>query len=71
VEWRAYWGYQRRDSPALLGTTIGYGVTDGVELVAVANRGLTSDAPPWGLRLGVLLRVPLSRTSSGPNPPGA
>jgi hypothetical protein len=57
LEWRAYWGYQQQDSPALLGITLGQRLTDVLELAATANRGLTSDAPPWELRLGLLVRL--------------
>jgi hypothetical protein len=61
VEGRAYWGYQQRDSPVLLGTTIGHRLADAIELAGTVNRGLSADAPPWELRLGIVLRTPLRR----------
>ena len=56
VEWRAYQGYERHDRPALLGVTLGRPVTRAFDLAATLNRGVNADAPPWEVRLGVVLR---------------
>lgn len=55
LDWRGYWGWQQDDKPMVLGVTGGWRVTDTVELLGVVDRGLTSDAPPWTLRLGAVL----------------
>jgi hypothetical protein len=55
AEWRGYSGYQERDKPQVLGLTVGVPMRQ-VELRAGMARGLTSDAPPYEARVGVVLR---------------
>ncbi len=57
VDWRGYWGWQQYDKPMVLGLTAGWRAGDAVELLATVDRGLTSDAPPWTMRVGVVLYV--------------
>lgn len=57
LDWRAYWGWQQEDQPMVLGVTGGWRVFDSVELLGTLDRGLTRDAPPWALRVGVVLYV--------------
>ncbi len=69
VEWRAYFGYERHDRPQVLGFTLG--IANGpVEWLAILNRGLGPDAPPWEVRLGVGVRVRAPWARPEP-PPGA
>jgi hypothetical protein len=55
LEWRGYWGYERDDRPSLIGLTFGQLATRGLELAGTLNRGISSDAPPWEIRLGTII----------------
>ncbi len=57
LEWRGYFGYEQGDKPQILGITARYsmGIADWVMTV---NRGLSSDAPPWEMRIGIVFHAP-------------
>ena len=75
LEWRAYWGYEQYDRPAVLGLTYLHRASRAVGLLATVNCGLTSDAPPWELRVGIVLHfdarsIPVVGPAlAGPEPP--
>lgn len=54
-EWRGYAGWRGDDRPMVLGLTADVPAGSRVLLRASADRGLTSDAPPLDVRLGVVL----------------
>jgi hypothetical protein len=60
LEARGYAGYEREDKPAVLGARVQYLFHDNLAVDLTVNRGLTRDAPPWEVRLGlsVLVGVP-------------
>jgi hypothetical protein len=77
VEWRGYVGWRFDDRPSLLGLTASMPAGP-MELGATVNAGLSSDAPPFEVRLGVVRRFEMpriaqSRASPPPEapPPGA
>jgi hypothetical protein len=54
-EWRGYAGWRGDDRPMVLGLTADLPASARVLLRASADRGLTADAPPLDVRLGVVL----------------
>ncbi len=56
LEWRGYWGYEQQDKPHLIGLTVAHAAA-GVEWIATVNRGISAEATPWELRLGVVFRL--------------
>ncbi len=55
LDWRGYWGWQQYDKPMVLGATAGWRAAQALEILGIVDRGLTSDAPPWTMRLGLVL----------------
>jgi hypothetical protein len=53
---RGYAGWRQHDSPVVLGITAGVPAGRRLEVRASADRGLTPDAPPIDVRLGVVVR---------------
>lgn len=56
-EWRGYAGWRGADRPMVLGLTADVPASHRVLLRASADRGLTADAPPLDVRVGVVLFV--------------
>lgn len=55
VETRGYAGWRGHDKPVVLGLTAALPARRGIELRASVDRGLTRDAPPLDLRVGLVL----------------
>jgi hypothetical protein len=77
LEWRGYVGWRYDDRPSLLGLTASMPAGP-VELGTTVNAGLSSDAPPLEVRLGVVRRFEMPRIAQSrappprePPPPGA
>lgn len=69
VEWRGYVGWRFDDRPSLLGLTASMPAGP-MELGATVNAGLSSDAPPFEVRLGVVRRFDMPRIAQArPSPP--
>jgi hypothetical protein len=68
LEWRGYWGYERFDRPSLVGVTLGHPMASTVDLAGTINRGLTGDAPPWELRLGMIVHFDIGTAARARSP---
>jgi hypothetical protein len=69
LEWRGYVGWRFDDRPSVLGLTASVPAR-GMELGATVNAGLSSDAPPLELRVGIVRRFGMPRIAQArPSPP--
>ena len=57
LEWRGYFGWEKRDKPQLLGLR-GMLTPGVIDFTLTVNRGLSADAPAWEARVGVVLHIP-------------
>lgn len=57
AELRGYAGWREYDKPVVVGITAGVPAGRRVELTASLDRGLTRDAPPFDMRVGLVLYV--------------